>query len=192
MKTVSNQLPRQYFEWMVSILIPDVNKRVVYSNLLDTLNSLEFIPSMDMDYNRFNDGVELRFRFGDENGFGKTSISCYLDTHPCSMLEMMCALSLRIEETIMSDPEIGDRTWIWFDEMLNSLGFINQTNYNFDYNLILSNINTFNRRQYESNGRGGLFTIDDPTVDVRDLEIWYQMNLYIKQVDVRESRKIYV
>lgn len=192
MKTVSNQLPRQYFEWMVSILIPDVNKRVVYSNLLDTLNSLEFIPSMDMDYNRFNDGVELRFRFGDENGFGKTSISCYLDTHPCSMLEMMCALSLRIEETIMSDPEIGDRTWIWFDEMLNSLGFINQTNYNFDYNLILSNINTFNRRQYESNGRGGLFTIDDPTVDVRDLEIWYQMNLYIKQVDIRESRKIYV
>ncbi len=92
----------------------------------------------------------------------------------------------------MSDPEIGDRTWIWFDEMLNSLGFINQTNYNFDYNLILSNINAFNRRQYESNGRGGLFTIDDPTVDVRDLEIWYQMNLYIKQVDVRESRKIYV
>ena len=192
MKTISNQLPRQYFEWMVSILIPDVNKRVVYSNLLDTLNSLEFIPSMDMDYNRFNDGVELRFRFGDENGFGKASISCYLDTHPCSMLEMMCALSLRIEETIMSDPEIGDRTWIWFDEMLNSLGFINQTNYNFDYNLILSNINAFNRRQYESNGRGGLFTIDDPTVDVRDLEIWYQMNLYIKQVDVRESRKIYV
>ena len=192
MKTISNQLSRQYFDWMVSILIPDVNKRVVYSNLLDTLNSLEFIPSMDMDYNRLNDGRELRYRFGNDEGFGKGSISCYLDLYPCSMLEMMCALSLRIEETIMSDPEIGDRTWFWFDEMLNSLGLIGQINYNFDYGLILSNINAFNRRQYDSNGRGGLFTIDDPSVDLRGLEIWYQMNLYIKQVDVRDHGKIYV
>lgn len=192
MKTINNQLPKQYFEWMVSMLVPDINKRVAYSNLLGTLNCLEFTPSMDMDYNRLNDGKELRYRFGNENGIGKAVITCYLDISPCSILEMMCALSLRMEETIMSDPEIGDRTPFWFEGMLDSLGFLNQNNYNFDYGLISYNINAFNNRQYDSSGRGGLFTVDNTSIDLRSVEIWYQMNLYIKQIDTREHGKIYV
>lgn len=192
MKTASNQITRLYFEWMVSMLIPNINKRTEYSNLLVALDGAEFLPSMDMDYNRLNDGISLRYRFGIENGFDRFSISNYLDNRSCSMLEMMCALSLRIEETIMLDPEIGDRTWFWFQEMISSLGLLEQTNENFNPNWILFKINVFNKRQYNSNGCGGLFTIDDPTVDVRKLEIWYQMNLYIKQIDYRENAKIYV
>lgn len=192
MKTATSSITRQYFEWMASIVIPDFKKRIEYSSLLETLDGEEFLPSMDMDYNRLNDGKGLRWRFGIDNGFGRASVSSYLDNKPCSMLEMMCALALRIEETIMLDPEIGDRTWFWFEEMVISLGLIDQTNTNFNHNWVIFKINMFNRRQYNPNGRGGLFTIDDMSVDLRNLEIWYQMNLYIKQVDYRENAKNYV
>lgn len=167
--------------------MPDHNKRIEYSNLLKALDGVEFLPSMDMDYNRLNDGTSLRYRFGTDNGFDRNSILYYLDTRPCSMLEMMCALSLRIEETIMLDPQIGDRTWFWFEEMISSLGLVGQNNRNFNFNQVLLKIDIFNRRQYNFNGKGGLFTIDNPTVDVRSLEIWYQMNLYIKQIDYQEK-----
>jgi len=192
MKISTDQLPRLYFEWMVSIVMPDFNKRIEYSSLLGALDNSEFLPSMDMDHNRLNDGIGLRYRFGIENGFDRNIILYYLDTRPCSMLEMMCALSLRIEETIMLDPEIGNRTWFWFEEMISSLGLIDQNNRKFNYNKVLFRIGIFNRRQYNPNGQGGLFTIDDPSIDVRTLEIWYQMNLYIKQIDYQENTKIYV
>jgi len=188
----TDSLQKSYFEWMVSVLVPDFNKRLEYSKLLETLNRIEFIPSIDMDFNRLKDGTGLRYRFGDENHIYKSTIYNLLDITPCSMLEMMCALSLRIEETIMTDYNIGDRTPLWFEEMLSSLGFLDQNNANFDYNLIMFKINIFNNRQYNRNGNGGLFTIKNQIYDLRELEIWNQMNLYLKEIDCREQQQYYV
>lgn len=192
MTNQTDLLKRQYFEWMVSMLVPNFDKRVEYSKLLETLNIVEFTPSMDMDINRLKDGLGLRYRFGMEIAVDRMVVVNYLDVSPCSMLEMMCALSLRIEETIMSDPMVGDRTPFWFGEMINSLGFLDQNDYNFNYNWVMFKLNVFNQRQYDSNGRGGLFTINDVSIDVRNLEIWYQMNLYINQVDSLEKSRTYV
>lgn len=192
MDTLTDSLQKKYFEWMVSILIPDVNRRVEYSRLLETLNIIEFIPSMDMDCNRLKDGIGLRYRFGIDNKISKATILNYLDFTPCSILEMMCALSLRIEETIMTDSNIGDRTPFWFEQMLISLGFIDQHNINFNYDWIMLKIDIFNKRRYNPNGQGGLFTIRDPSIDLRQLEIWYQMNLYIKEIDSQINGYYYV
>lgn len=38
------------------------------------------------------------------------------------MLEMMIALAIRCEETIMDDPRYGNRTKQWFWNMMKSLG----------------------------------------------------------------------
>lgn len=176
---------------MVSILTPDIRERVEYSKLLETLNNIEFTPSIDMDYNRAKDGMSLRYRFANENNLDDETIS-YCITGPCSMLEMMCALSLRMEETIMTDPNIGDRTPFWFGTMLSSMGFLEQNNNNFDITYIMSKIKLFNERKYCRNGQGGLFTIKDSKVDLRKMEIWYQMNRYIQEIDSQENNYNYV
>ena len=52
----------------------------------------------------------LRYRFGREIKLPSGIISSELDNYPCSVLEMLIALSIRCEETIMTDEEYGDRT----------------------------------------------------------------------------------
>lgn len=49
-------------------------------------------------------------------------IASYLDNRPCSVLEMIIALAIRLEEHIMDDPDIGNRTGQWFWDMIVSLG----------------------------------------------------------------------
>ena len=48
--------------------------------------------------------------------------------------------------------------------------------------------NTFNRvmqiflnREYEPNGRGGLFTVNNSPADMRTVEIWYQFMWYLNE-----------
>ena len=75
-----------------------------------------------MDADRAEDGINLRYRFGYENGYESAMIASYLDDRPCSVLEMMVALSMKMEEQIMDDPDIGDRTSVWFWKMIDNLG----------------------------------------------------------------------
>ena len=127
-----------------------------------------------MDENRLVDGLNLRFRFADENAY-------YIDGE-CSILEMMVALSLRCEEHIMADDEIGDRTGRWFWEMIDNLGFESMYDGNFDKVYADKIIFRFLNREYEPNGDGSLFTINNRNVDLRKVEIWYQMCWYLDTI----------
>ena len=40
----------------------------------------------------------------------------------------------------------------------------------------------FLRREYEPDGRGGLFTIKSGRHDMRKIEIWYQMMWYLDEI----------
>ena len=51
---------------------------------------------------------------------------------PCSVLEMMIALSMRCEEQIMDDPDIGNRTGQWFWDMIDNLGLGEHERLKFD------------------------------------------------------------
>ena len=82
----------------------------------------------------------------------------------------------------MSDPDQGDRTSSWFQEMLCSLGIDNQDDQNFDYKWFNFRIDIFENRDYEANGKFGLFTIKHPLVDMRTIEIWYQMSFYLNEI----------
>ena len=43
-------------------------------------------------------------------------------------------------------------------------------------------INRFLDRKYDRNGKGGLFTVKDrPSIDMRNIEIWYQMSWYLNE-----------
>lgn len=168
-------LKREYFEWMCALIC---DKKYIghasYNKLLKYLNNKKFAYIMPLDENRLLDGLDLRFRFADENSY-------YIDGD-CSILEMMVALSLRCEEHIMSDDEIGNRTGRWFWEMIDNLGLESMYDDNFDKVYADKIIYRFLNREYEPNGDGGLFTIHNRNVDLRKVEIWYQLMWYLDEV----------
>lgn len=141
------------------------------------LHDVDFKWLIDMDENRAQDGIDLRDTFIREHGYSRREI-VNLDG-ACSVLEMMVALAIKAEQTIMDDPEVGDRTGQWFWEMIASLGLGRMDDTKFDHFGAMRIIERFLNRDYQPNGRGGLFTLDNCAHDLRDVDIWYQLNWYL-------------
>lgn len=169
-----DRLNNLYFDWLYEKVI--VGRRY-YRRLLSYLHSVTFEYLIPMDGNRADDGTDLRYRFCYENNLDDAMVAAYLDDRPCTVLEMMVALAIR-QEQIMEDPDIGDRTHIWFMEMLKSLNLYQVRDSNFDIRYVQMVVQSFMYREYAPNGAGGLFTVDCGR-DMRNEEIWYQMNLFL-------------
>lgn len=175
-------LTNEYFRWLCAFVIGEpASKSTSYSKLLRYLFTVEFTYTIGMDGNRAEDGTDLRYRFADENDYAYPIVATYLDDHPCSVLEMMIALAIRCEEHIMDNPDIGDRTGQWFWNMVVSLGLGPMTDPRFDEEKADQIMEIFLNRKYSRNGKGGLFTVSDRHVDMRSIEIWYQMFRYLEE-----------
>lgn len=196
---------KKYYVWLISFVAGgrkyDITRE--YVKLTKKLNSIPFRYTVSGDANRVADALSLRNRYlngGFEHNFNYKSVglgSRYLDDEndalddkfpeTPSVLEVMIALAVRLEETIMDDPEFGDRTGEWFDYMLKSLGLSI-----FKYSVWGSNteqaidkiVNTFLDREYDRKGYGGLFYIPDipPKIDLSKVEIWYQALWYLDSI----------
>ncbi len=176
-----NELIDQYFDWMYQLVADDRYTNKSYRKLFMRLYDTEFIYTIPMDGNRAEDGIELRYRFGREQLYSDAMIASYLDDRPCSILEMMIALSIRCEEHIMDDPDIGNRTGQWFWSMLVSLGIGAMDDRKFDRYFVDRTLERFLDRRYERNGEGGLFTVNNGR-DMRQTEIWYQMQYHLGEI----------
>jgi len=170
----------EYFDWMYRLVCD--RRHSSYRQLLYFLNNVDFRYSIDMDGNREEDGIDLRYRFGNENSLNSAVIATFLDNHPCSVLEMMIALAIRCEEHIMDDPDIGNRTGQWFWNMVKNLGLQRMRDDIFDEEFVNDVIERFLDREYEPNGKGGLFTVEHCKYDLRSVEIWYQMCWYLDEI----------
>ena len=164
-----------YYNWLYDIVC---GKRVSggprYHRLFTFLFNEEFVPGCSMDIERANDGFALRSRFEESYNVKLERTKC------CSMLEMMIALSDRIERAIMMDRDMGDRTGQWFWNMVVSLGFSSSDDRSFDEEKARAIMERFNCKGYASNGVGGLFTVHTD-VDMRKLDIWYQAMTYLNE-----------
>ena len=171
----------KYFEWLFGLVCGKrYSRSMSYEKLLMRLHNRDFTYSILMDENRAEDGVDLRYRFGDEKNCLDEAY-LYL-TGPCSVLEMMVALALRCEEHLMDDPDYGNRTSQWFWGMIVNLGLGSMTDDRFDRDFVDETIDIFLRREYEPDGKGGLFTIKDCKYDLRNIDIWYQLNWYLSSI----------
>lgn len=178
---IEDQVKTEYFEWMYELMCGDrFAKSITYRRLFMFLNNTEFTYFVPHDENRAADGTALRYRYCLLNDW--TNLE-YCLSGPCSVLEMMIALAIRCEERIMSDPEKGDRTRQWFWNMMRSLGLNSMTDYNFDEGLVNDAVTKFLNREYDRNGKGGLFTIKGWDRDARDVEIWHQLMAYLNNLD---------
>ena len=178
MGRIIEDIKNDYFQWLCDKIIND-ESNIRYSMLMSKLYDTIFIPILDMDVNRSEDGKSLRYRFGLENDIPRDLIENYLDDRSCNILEMLVALSIRCEESIMYDYEYGDRTGTWFWNMIVSLGLGTMNDTRFDEKYVSIVLERFLNREYKRNGEGGLFTIEGIRKDMRNVEIWYQMCWYL-------------
>lgn len=178
-----NEINDAYFSWMYQLVNGEQYSRgASYRKLLYLLHNTEFTYTIVMDGNRYEDGIDLRYRFGYVFRHESTMIASYLDNRPCSVLEMLVALSIRLEEHIMDDPELGDRTGQWFWSMITNLGLDSMDDDGFEQDFSEKIIRRFLNREYERDGKGGLFTLEHCRYDLRNIEIWYQACWYLDGV----------
>lgn len=171
-----------YFEFLCSIVSDDDFDPSQYKTLMSRLHQEEFTWIIPEDANRAADGYDLRLEFWEM--IGKTRLDSKLEnTAPCTVLEMMVALARRCEIEIMEDLDVGRRVGRWFKLMLRSLGLKHERDDYYDEGYVNYIISSFLQREYEPNGDGGLFLINNPEVDMRAIEIWYQMHTYLCNIE---------
>lgn len=164
----------RYKRWLFDIVCKDLfSRNISYNRLLSYLSHREFTIIIPNDINRAEDGVDLRLRYQSATGEHVNR------DEPCSVLEMMIALSIRCEESIMDNPAYGDRTAQWFWSMIKTLGLYSMTDDRFDIEYVSLIVDRFLNRDYSPNGEGGLFKINNCKYDLRKIEIWYQLCWYL-------------
>lgn len=179
-----NQIENEYFEWLFNLACGRTrSKQISYRKLLTRLHNTIFRYSIPNDQNRAEDGINLRYRFALEHEklYSYEMVMTTLNG-PCSVLEMMIALAIHCEENIMDDPNIGDRTAQWFWGMVINLGLGSMLDDRFDKRIVDEHVARFLDRDYEPDGKGGLFTVRHCNQDLRDVEIWRQLCWYLNSI----------
>ena len=180
MARYSDGIINEYFEWLYAMVCEHrYSKEISFRKLLMRLHDTEFRYSIPNDQNRAENGVYLRWRFACDCGMRE--VPDVLDG-PCSVLEMMVALAIQCEETIMDDPSFGNRLGQWFWGMIANLGLGAMTDERFNRNYVDETIDRFLDREYEPDGKGGLFTVRDCHRDMRDVEIFWQLCYYLDSI----------
>lgn len=174
-----------YFEWLYAYVCKDrFAPTISYRRLLTRLHDIDFRYSIQKDKNRAVDGMDLRYRFALRCAEDPIELDDIVNMlrRPCTVLEMMVALAIRAENSIMDDASVGDRTAHWFWKMIANLGLGASTDGNYDPRLVDDIIDRFLDRRYSRDGTGGLFTVMDCDYDLRDVEIWYQLCWYLDSI----------
>ena len=172
-----DEMENLYFNWIEKLISNDEIEASDYRKLLLFLNDIPFSYIIPMDDNRIADGIDLRYRFGYETKVSYAQVVKCLDIKSASVLEVMVALSLRIEEQFIDGDDVGK--WFWI--MINNLGLGNYKDLYFNKAEVDRIIKKFIERDYNKNGSGGLFITKDTTKDMRNIEIWDQMHLYLNE-----------
>ena len=160
----------RYFGWLVRKTCDDRPEHVA---LMKILHKKVFYSLIENDDNRAADGIALREDYAREK-MGNEPVSM---EDPCSVLEMLIALAIRME-FMLSDYKHSDRTDKWFWEMITNLGLGHYPDTEIPTDEIIEN---FIMRKYNTNGKGGLFPLKRNHDDQRNVEIWYQLAAYIDE-----------
>lgn len=153
-----------------------------YRMLLGVLDSVEFKDTRGIDGNRIQDAQELRADLIAENDLDHTYVRPFENV---SLLEVMIAIADRLGQ-ITGDED----TAFWFWEMVSNLVLDGIDDTEFwsdpeDYESeILDRADDVININYDRDGLGGLFLLREGVApkDMRDTELWYQMQYYANEV----------
>lgn len=170
----------EYIHWMRRMMTAGTVNEGIYNALFDTLSHTPFYWIVPMDENRYNDGINLRSLFAYEKNLDPEMIFEMLSDQPCSILEMMVALTIRIND-IMDDIEQGDRLKSWFWGMIDSLGLYGMTDERYSPIFVEAVLKKFLNREYGNDGRGNLFPNFKDFDSYTKIQIWDQAMYYLNQ-----------
>ena len=165
-----------YLSWIESLIDDDRKWMVaVHKKLIKKLHTVAFVVKDPNDWPRENDGYDLRWRFAWEKYY---PMSCDVTVpevlgERCSILEMMTALALRADENFKTS--VPDLFW----SMVKSMGLLGETDNMYDEENVNERLDIFNNRMYKPNGHGGLFVFENPEKDMRNVNIWDQLCMWI-------------
>lgn len=159
----------RYFDILVDrIRTPETPE---YMSLLSFLFTIEFVPYMDVDQIRCEKIMELRDEYG-----GHGEAPPYV-----TVFELMAGLAISMEDNIMTNTKFGDRTPKWFWMMIDNLGLDGMTNENLDSDYVFAVISRWIRREFDANGDGSPFPMKKTAEDMRDVDIWRSLCLYVTE-----------
>lgn len=176
-----NDIRQAYFRWLTE----KANMASPFLYLAKILHQHKFYYTVPHDQNREQDGLNLRETFLEETRQATEKNRERLNENPCSVLEMLIALSQRMESMYQDSP-YEKTAQQWLSEMLSNLKIGYMTDgvlVEFPEYAITArrNISAFLDRTYQANGDGGLFPLRRPTRDQRSIEIWSQMGDYCNE-----------
>ena len=147
----------------------------LYHVLFDVAWEVPYEYYIPNDDNRAEDGLKLREQFEQETSLELPNLG------ECRMLEFLIALAIRLNETVY-DYHNPNQTSDWFWQLISNLhldGFDDEHHFNDVEHHIMHRFRIVNSRQYGYNGKGGLFPLENPIADQRQVEVWYQMMAYL-------------
>lgn len=169
----------QYYRWLTDPLKAEMPGKS-YNQLLKRLSNLPFFWTVPNDDNRGVDGLKLREDFIEHMNLGFYEMAI-LAKENCSVLEMLVALAIRIND--ICDGEEGAPKWFW--NMLKNIGLDNCSDERYQtlngHVRVERYMNNMLSRSYGRDGSGGLFPLQHPHADQRGVELWYQMQAYLNE-----------
>lgn len=161
-----------YCDYLIDLVRLRDKFRADYGELLLYLHTIPFTYTIPLDENRLKDGIRLRNEFTDD--------AQSLEQYACSVLEVLVAFAIRIDQEITGDPRNPHPDIIFWD-MIYNLDLECCDNGHFYEEYIFAAIQKWLLRDFDSNGRGSIFPLnksyDSP--DQRRVEMWTQMLCYI-------------
>ena len=177
MYSINKCIKEDYYKFLTQKVYN--NNPIKYDKLLSLLFDYKFVPIIDMDDNRSEDGINMRYLYSisEYQVYPRRLINSALnDIGECTMLELMVGLAERVSIHIMGD--IKNLFW----EMIGSLGLSRYNDNNYNEASIIYILDRFIAREYDSDGKGSLFYIKNYNGDMRRLEIWYQVFAYLDSI----------
>jgi hypothetical protein len=165
-----NKIDYEYYEWLVSQVAVPNNKTC--NDLFERMHNLEFVWFIPNDDNRVQDGLDLRYEYLDE-------AKRRLALEGATLLEILISLSRKVAFTAGGD----ERRWAW--KLLKNLRLHKMTDPLEGNRLdrVDDILHTLVWRTYERNGQGGFFPLKNSPDDQTKVEIWYQMQAYVIEMD---------
>lgn len=160
----------RYRNWLMDI----VDLTDDYSDLCDTLLSIEFEYSVGNDCDRAEDGLELRREF-EELVRAKCS-----DNTPCTMLEMLVAVSSRAAE-LMYEGDEGESPGYYFWIFIVNLGLNrchNREDFRRQQRKIVDVCATYMSRSDEN---VDIVVVNHPPRKWAKMEIWKKINWFLTE-----------
>lgn len=169
---MTTTVDHEYYVWLIQqIHIPNGRE---YLDLFERMHNMEFVWIIPNDDNRVQDAIDLRGEFLDIRGGGK------LELGGATCLEVLVSLSRRV--AFLASGNGHSPQWAW--ALLKNLGL-----HKFYDPLTQEKKDRVDRtlhnliwRNYHADGRGGFFPLQNPNIDQRKIEIWYQMNEYVTEM----------